>query len=58
MVAPKIRQLSQEPETGTLSGKTNRIPVQQCPVCGTTMVAISGSRLAICANCGYKDSCC
>ncbi|HUS15072.1 MAG TPA: hypothetical protein VM536_08660 [Chloroflexia bacterium] len=29
-----------------------------CPNCGAPMNAIRGSKLAICANCGFKDSCC
>jgi hypothetical protein len=33
-------------------------PVAPCPVCGFTMVAIRGSKDAVCGNCGFKDSCC
>lgn len=29
-----------------------------CPNCGAPMNAIRGSKAAICANCGFKDSCC
>jgi hypothetical protein len=29
-----------------------------CPNCGALMNAIRGSKAAICANCGFKDSCC
>jgi hypothetical protein len=29
-----------------------------CPNCGAAMNAIRGSKQAICANCGFKDSCC
>jgi hypothetical protein len=29
-----------------------------CPNCGAPMNAIRGSKQAICANCGFKDSCC
>ena len=32
--------------------------IAPCPVCGFPMNAIRGSRDAICANCGFKDSCC
>ncbi len=31
---------------------------QDCPQCGARMSAIRGSKAAICANCGFKDSCC
>jgi hypothetical protein len=34
------------------------MPVMDCPVCGFEMVAIRGSKDAVCANCGFKDSCC
>ena len=27
-----------------------------CPVCGEPMHAVRGSKSAICANCGFKDS--
>jgi Zn ribbon nucleic-acid-binding protein len=43
------------------AAKTSRedtVPVQACPVCGFDMVAIRGSKDAVCANCGFKDSCC
>ena len=33
-------------------------PVQPCPVCGYEMIAIRGSKDAVCGNCGFKDSCC
>jgi len=33
-------------------------PLAPCPVCGFPMIAIRGSRDAVCANCGFKDSCC
>lgn len=29
-----------------------------CPNCGALMNAIRGSKAAVCANCGFKDSCC
>ncbi len=29
-----------------------------CPNCDTPMHAIRGSKRAVCANCGFKDSCC
>jgi predicted RNA-binding Zn-ribbon protein involved in translation (DUF1610 family) len=34
------------------------VPVAPCPQCGFEMVAIRGSKDAICRNCGFKDSCC
>jgi predicted RNA-binding Zn-ribbon protein involved in translation (DUF1610 family) len=34
------------------------LPVMACPVCGFDMVAIRGSKDAVCSNCGFKDSCC
>jgi hypothetical protein len=37
---------------------TEAVPVQPCPVCGFDMVAIRGSKDAVCSNCGFKDSCC
>gem|GEM_PF-3255400 len=30
----------------------------ECPVCGHTMPNLRGGRATICANCGFKDSCC
>lgn len=33
-------------------------PIQRCPVCGSEMSAIAGSKDAICGNCGFKESCC
>ncbi len=33
-------------------------PIMACPVCGFDMVAIRGSKEAVCSNCGFKDSCC
>lgn len=32
--------------------------VAACPQCGEPMHAVRGSRRAVCANCGFKDSCC
>ena len=29
-----------------------------CPNCDAPMHAIRGSKRAVCANCGFKDSCC
>ena len=34
------------------------LPLMPCPKCGSWMVAITGSRLAVCRNCGYKEPCC
>ncbi len=34
------------------------VPVAACPSCGFLMVAIRGSKDAVCTNCGFKDSCC
>jgi len=36
----------------------NATPIAPCPQCGFAMVAIRGSRDAVCPNCGFKDSCC
>jgi DNA-directed RNA polymerase subunit RPC12/RpoP len=33
-------------------------PVAACPQCGFQMMAVRGSRDAVCQNCGFKDSCC
>jgi hypothetical protein len=33
-------------------------PIAPCPQCGFEMIAIRGSRDAVCQNCGFKDSCC
>ena len=32
--------------------------LQKCPMCGTPMGDMPGSRDAYCPNCGYKDPCC
>jgi hypothetical protein len=32
--------------------------VAPCPQCGAPMFAMRGSKLAVCRNCGFKDSCC
>jgi hypothetical protein len=34
------------------------MPTEPCPVCEYPMVAIAGSKRAICPNCGYKEPCC
>jgi len=31
---------------------------QDCPQCGTIMLAIAGAKKAVCQNCGYKEPCC
>jgi len=36
----------------------NATPVAPCPQCGFQMMAVRGSRDAVCQNCGFKDSCC
>ena len=33
-------------------------PVAPCPQCGFPMMAVRGSKEAVCGNCGFKDSCC
>ena len=33
-------------------------PIQDCPKCGGIIIAIKGSRLRVCARCGWKDDCC
>lgn len=33
-------------------------PVQPCPVCGFEMIAVRGSKDAVCGKCGFRDSCC
>lgn len=38
--------------------RKSETPVQDCPRCGMSMVAIAGSKLAVCGNCGYKEPCC
>ena len=38
--------------------RSHEAPVGPCPNCGAPMNAIRGSKLAICRNCGFKDSCC
>jgi len=38
--------------------RSDEAPVGPCPNCGAPMNAIRGSKLAICRNCGFKDSCC
>jgi DNA-directed RNA polymerase subunit RPC12/RpoP len=39
-------------------GAGNATPVAPCPQCGFQMMAVRGSRDAVCQNCGFKDSCC
>ena len=31
---------------------------EPCPRCGYPLLAIAGSKQAICKNCGYKEPCC
>lgn len=31
---------------------------QDCPVCGSKIGVVAGSKDAICTNCGFKDPCC
>jgi hypothetical protein len=48
-----------ESEDGVRDGShAEAVPVMACPVCGFDMVAIRGSKDAVCSNCGFKDSCC
>jgi hypothetical protein len=35
-----------------------RDETQPCPRCGYPMPALKGGSASICANCGFKDSCC
>jgi hypothetical protein len=42
----------------SLAGGSSEAAVADCPVCGLSMVAIRGSKDAVCGNCGFKDSCC
>jgi hypothetical protein len=35
-----------------------QVPVADCPQCGFPMIAVRGSKDAVCQNCGFKDSCC
>jgi len=32
--------------------------LEPCPRCGRPMVAIMGSRQAVCEHCGFRESCC
>jgi hypothetical protein len=47
-----------EAEETTVPDAREEVPVQDCPLCGFPMVAIRGSKDAVCGNCGFKDSCC
>jgi predicted RNA-binding Zn-ribbon protein involved in translation (DUF1610 family) len=40
------------------SRQEDRVPVAPCPQCGFSMMAVRGSKDAVCSNCGFKDSCC
>jgi predicted RNA-binding Zn-ribbon protein involved in translation (DUF1610 family) len=35
-----------------------QVPHAPCPQCGFMMMAVRGSKDAVCSNCGFKDSCC
>ncbi len=46
------------PPLGRQARPAPRVPLAPCLQCGRLMAAISGSRLAVCAYCGFKDPCC
>jgi hypothetical protein len=52
------RALPREPMRS--QGMSEALPpnYQACPQCDYPMVAIAGSKQAICRNCGYKEPCC
>jgi ribosomal protein L40E len=43
---------------GIFGMATQGLPIQVCPRCGSAMLDIKGSRMAVCRRCGYKDDCC
>lgn len=53
-----LADVDTEPSVQSATASEEQVPVQPCPVCGFDMVAIRGSKDAVCSNCGFKDSCC
>lgn len=45
-------------QTETKEVKILTRPTQPCPMCGTPIGTVAGSKEAICKNCGFKDPCC
>jgi hypothetical protein len=54
------RQRASGPSPSNESTRQNDLREGQmlCPVCGTPMPDLKGGKAAICAVCGFKDSCC
>lgn len=59
-VEVQMSDQARDKRTQLAEGNKDRIdaPIDSCPQCGHLMIAIRGSRDAICSNCGFKDSCC
>jgi predicted RNA-binding Zn-ribbon protein involved in translation (DUF1610 family) len=53
-----LSEMDKQPGQKDQTREQERIPVAPCPQCGFTMMAVRGSKDAVCSNCGFKDSCC
>ena len=53
-----LLEMDSQPRDKEQTREGERVPVAPCPQCGFTMMAVRGSRAAVCSNCGFKDSCC
>jgi hypothetical protein len=53
-----LSEMDADESTVTDERQRPDVPVADCPQCGFPMLAIRGSKDAVCRNCGFKDSCC
>ena len=53
-----LTEMDAKPVENAAARERERVPVEPCPQCGIPMVAVRGSKEAVCSNCGFKDSCC
>jgi len=57
-LATMLFDMEKERTQETRTEKQPLVPVAPCPQCGFPMMAVRGSKNAVCGNCGFKDSCC
>lgn len=53
-----LSKMDTQSHDGEHTREQERVPVAPCPQCGFMMMAVRGSKDAVCSNCGFKDSCC
>ena len=58
VVATMLTEMDAKQTEDSQARERERVPVEPCPQCGVPMMAVRGSKEAVCSNCGFKDSCC